>query len=107
MHVEATSRGWQKNCKIVVMSNTKLGILIGSALLVTGAIVCGVTMRRRNRTLAGRARKQVTLLKEHAAKLGDRASDLIEKGLHEVSRQKKNLAEAMEAGKSAYDRIAG
>jgi hypothetical protein len=103
--------GWQKNCRIAVMSNTKLGILIGSALLVTGAVVCGITMRRRNHTLAGRARKQVTMFKHQAAKLGERASDLIEKGLHEAQRQKKNLAEAMEvgkeAGKSAYERIAG
>lgn len=89
------------------MSNTKLGIMVGSALLVTGAIVCGITIRRRNRTLAGRARRQVTTLKNQAARLTDRASDLIGKGLHEVHRRKKNLADAVEAGKSAYERIAG
>ncbi|HWF10654.1 MAG TPA: hypothetical protein VG297_19435 [Bryobacteraceae bacterium] len=89
------------------MSNTKLGILAGSALLVTGAIVCGVAIRRRNQTLAGRARRQITTLKNEAARLSDRASDLIEKGLHEVHRQKKNLADVMEAGKTAYERIAG
>jgi hypothetical protein len=89
------------------MSNTKLGILIGSALLVTGAVVCGVTIRRRNQTLAGRARRQITTLKNEAVRLTDRASNLIEKSLHEVHRQKKNLADVMEAGKTAYERIAG
>lgn len=89
------------------MSNTKVGLLTGSTLLIVGGIVLSITIRRRNRTLAGRARKQITTLKQQAAKLGDRASDLLEKGLHEVERQKKNLTGAMEAGKSVYGKIAG
>jgi hypothetical protein len=64
-------------------------------------------MRRRRQTFAGRALRQVTVLKNQASRLGDVAADFIEKGRQEAGRQKKNLAEAMEAGKSAYQRVAG
>ena len=80
------------------MSNTTLRLLIGSSVAMTGALLIYTTRTRsRNRSLLVRTRKQADILKRQAARLGEAAAD--------------GLADAVEAGKAAYqqvaDRVAG
>ena len=80
------------------MTNMKARLLIGSGVALTGvALVYAARMRSRNRSLLARTRKQAGILadraKREAAKLGDAAAD--------------GIADAFEAGKATYQRIAG
>jgi hypothetical protein len=75
------------------MSNTKIRLLIGSGVAMTGALLLyAARARSRNRSLLARTRKQADILKRQAAKLGEAAAD--------------GLADAVEAGKAAYHRVA-
>lgn len=56
-------------------------------------VIYSARTRARNRSLLARTRKQAEILKRQAARLGDAAAD--------------GLAEAVEAGKAAYLRMAG
>jgi len=72
--------------------------LIGSGVALTGvALIYAARMRSRNRSLLARTRKQAGILadqaRHQAAKLGDAAAG--------------GLADAFEAGKAAYQRVAG
>ena len=80
------------------MNNTRVGLLVGTGVAVTGAVlIYAARTRSRNRSLVARARKQADILKRQAARLGEAAAD--------------GLADAVEAGKAAYqqvaDRVAG
>ena len=80
------------------MNNTRAGLFIGTGVAVTGALlIYAERTRRRNRSLLVRTRKQTDILKRQAAKLGEAAAH--------------GLADAVEAGKAAYqqvaDRVAG
>jgi hypothetical protein len=74
------------------MSNTRVGLLIGSGVATMGALIYAARRRNRNRSLLVRSRKQADILKRQAAKLGEAAAD--------------GLAEAVSAGKAAYHRVA-
>jgi hypothetical protein len=75
------------------MNNTRVRLLIGSGVAITGALlICGARARSRNRSLLVRTRKQADILKRQAAKLGEAAAD--------------GLADALGAGKAAYHRVA-
>jgi len=89
-----------------VMSNTRVGLLIGSGVATGIALIYVAKTRSRNRTLLGRTRRQAEILKHQAAKLRAATADLIEKGLEEAERRKKGLLEAVEAGKTVYQRAA-
>lgn len=89
-----------------VMSNTRVGFLIGSGVATGIAVVYAAKTRRRNRSLLARTRRQAYILKHQAEKLRDSAADLIEKGIEEAERRKKELVQAVEAGKAAYHRLA-
>jgi hypothetical protein len=89
------------------MSNTKVGLVIGSSIVTACALIYAARARSRNRSLLARTRKQAALLKHQASKLRETAADLIEKGRDEANRQKKHLVNAVEAGRAAYQRVAG
>jgi hypothetical protein len=80
------------------MTNAKARLLMGSGVaLIGGALIYAARMRSRNRSLLARTRKQAGVLADHArhqaARLGDAAAD--------------GIADAFEAGKAAYQRVAG
>jgi hypothetical protein len=91
------------------MSNTKVGMMIGSGVvtgIATVAIVRAAQTRRRNRSLLGRTRYQAMVLGRQAAKLRESMEDLIDSGRSEVNRRKKHIVKAIEAGRAAYSRVA-
>jgi BMFP domain-containing protein YqiC len=95
------------------MSNTKVGILVGTGA-IAGVALYVANRRGRNRSILARTRRQAELLKDRASNLKDRASKLTEsaadfmgKSRDEVERQKKGVFQAIEAGKAAYHRMAG
>lgn len=92
------------------MRNTKVGIWIGSGVvtgLATVALIYAAKTRRKNRSLSARTRHQAVIIKRQAAKLRESVEDLIDSGREEVNRKKKHLVHAIEAGKAAYQRVAG
>jgi hypothetical protein len=79
------------------MNNTRVRLLIGSGVAVTGAVLLyAARTRSKNRSLLVRTRKQADILKRQAAKLGEAAVD----GLADV------LAAGKDAGKAVYHRVA-
>lgn len=75
------------------MSNTTGRLLIGSGVAITGAVlIYAARARARKRSLPARTRIQADIVKRQAAKLGEAAAD--------------GLADAFEAGKAAYHRVA-
>jgi hypothetical protein len=95
-----------------IMSNTRVGVLIGSGVATGAAVICvaliyAAKTRRRNQTLLARTRKQAEILKHQASKLRDAAADFIEKGREEAERKTRGIMEAVEAGKAKYQRVAG
>jgi hypothetical protein len=89
------------------MSNNsilKISIGIGVA---TGAVLLYTQTHRKKRTLLGRTRDTADGLLDRAMKLRDAATDFIEKSVDEAARQKKGILHAVEAGKVAYQKVAG
>jgi gas vesicle protein len=80
-------------------SSFLLGLGVGIAIGILFAPKSGEETRGLIRDKAGEGKEY---LKQRGAELRDSASDLIDKGREVVSRQRDNLAEAMEAGKQAY-----
>ncbi len=80
-----------------------LGIGVGIGMLF--APKTGAETRQQIKTKAGEGKEY---LKQRGGELKDQANDLIEKGREALSKQRDNLADAMEAGKQAYrDTVTG
>ena len=94
------------NCCVRVMSNTTVGILVGTSV-AAGLAAYAVIQRNQNRSLRSRARKQALLLRQQDARLSESATDFLENSRDEVERQQKGVFQAIEAGKAAYQRVAG
>jgi hypothetical protein len=88
------------------MSNTTIGLLIGSGVATGAALVYAVRAHRRHRSFLARTVEHVGFIKQGLKTCGS-AVAFIEKGREELERQKKGLAEALHAGVSAYQRVAG
>ncbi|HEX4136741.1 MAG TPA: hypothetical protein VHY84_19170 [Bryobacteraceae bacterium] len=87
------------------MNNTTTRLLLGSSLIVVGVVLIGTTRARRGRrSFFAIARKQAGVFAEqalHRAHLAKReALKLSDAAVH-------GLADAMEVGKAAYQRVAG
>ena len=76
-----------------------LGLGIGVAVGVLFAPQSGEETRTLLRTKAGEGKE---LLKKSGEKIYDSAGELVDKGKGAVTRQKAQLAAALEAGKQAY-----
>jgi hypothetical protein len=91
----------------MAMNNTRVGILIGSGLATGLAITLAARRHRHNRSLLARTRKHAGDLRSRASKIREIANDLIDKSRQEAERQKKGLANAIDAGRAAYQKVAG
>jgi hypothetical protein len=87
------------------MTNTRIGVLIGSG--VATGIAFMYARGRRNRSILARTSRQAGVLKHRASKLRDSAADFLEKSRSQAGKQKKGFIQAVEAGKAAYQRVAG
>lgn len=87
------------------MTNTRMGVLIGSG--VATGIAFMYARSRRNRSILARTSRQAGVLKHRASKLRDSAADFLEKSRSQAGKQKKGFIQAVEAGKAAYQRVAG
>jgi hypothetical protein len=85
---------WHTNCFRLHMNNSTLRLLIGSAMVITGAVLIftETTSSRERRSLVAHTRKQARILKRQASKIGDIAAD--------------RLADAIDTGKAAYQHVA-
>lgn len=72
-----------------------------------GATFFYVRRRRENRSLLARTRRQAETFKDRAGSLTSSAADLLQKSRGEMARQKKGVLEAIDAGRAAYQRVAG
>ena len=86
------------------MSYFFLGLGIGVAVGVVFAPQSGEETRG---LIKSKADESKDYLKRRGTELKDSAGGLIDKGRGMVSRQKENLAEAVEAGKQAYRETVG
>jgi gas vesicle protein len=86
------------------MSYFFLGLGIGVAVGVVFAPQSGEETRG---LIKSKADESKDYLKRRGTELKDSAGGLIDKGRGVVSRQKENLAEAVEAGKQAYRETVG
>ena len=93
----------------MMMTNSTLRVSIGLGVAAGAALTFYIVNRqRRNRTLLARARRQANMLSGRVTQLiSDSASAWIAKGREEAARQRKGVIHAMEAGKTAYQRVAG
>lgn len=89
------------------MSNMKVGILIGSGVAAGIGLTYAVKVRRRRRTLIGRARRQAAILRRRALMLSGVAAGIIEAGRKEALRRKKLMAECVGPVRLAYQKVAG
>jgi hypothetical protein len=91
------------------MSNTSVGIMIATGA-VAGVLIYTMK-RRRNRSLLARARIHAEQFadnfRDRASKMGETAMHLMTKGRTGANRQKRGLLEAIDAGRSAYQRVTG
>jgi hypothetical protein len=97
---------WPVNCNATSMNNTRIGVLIGSGV-ATGIALMYTARRRRNRSILARTSRQAVVLKHRASKLRDSAANFLEKSRSQAGKQKKGFMQAVEAGKAAYQRVAG
>jgi shikimate 5-dehydrogenase len=65
---------------------------------------CAFRAGQRRNTFLARTRRQAEDLASQMADMGSLAADLLEKGREQLERQSKGLADAVEAGKKAYQR---
>jgi gas vesicle protein len=86
------------------LSYFMLGLGIGVTVGVLFAPQSGEETRGLIKTKADEGKDY---LKRRGAELKDQAGTLVDKGRELVSRQKENLAEAVEAGKQAYRETVG
>jgi hypothetical protein len=101
---------WQPDCESVGMiTNPAVRISIGVGVAVSAALIYMVNKRRKNRSLLVRARRQAnTLIGGHLTRMiTDSAAGWIAKGREEAARKRKAVIEAMEAGKTAYQKVTG
>jgi predicted membrane metal-binding protein len=102
---------WNVNCQSVGMiTNSTIRIsTIGVGVAVGAVLIYVANERRKNRSLLRRVRKQARmLLRARVSRMiGDSAAAWIAKGREEAARQKKGLLEAVGAGKTAYQKVAG
>jgi gas vesicle protein len=76
-----------------------VGIGVG---VVVGMLFAPQAGAETRSLLADRAGQGRDYLRDHGWKMGDSASELIERGRELVSRQRDHLREALDAGKQAY-----
>jgi hypothetical protein len=87
------------------MNNTTTRLLLGSSMIVAGAVLIGTTkVRRGKRSLFAITRKQASLLAEQALRQANLAK---RQALKLSGAAAHGLADAMEVGKAAYQRVAG
>jgi hypothetical protein len=88
---------------------TNLRVSIGIGVAAGAAILYAANRRRKNRSLLHRARREAkSLLKGRMARLiADSAATWISRGREETARKRKGVLEAVEAGRAAYQRVAG
>jgi hypothetical protein len=79
------------------MSNANLRLLIGSGMAIAGVVlICTAKGRGKHRSLFSITRKQAGILADQARRQAARIGDAAVEG----------LADAVEAGKAAYQRVA-
>jgi hypothetical protein len=83
-----------------------LPVSVGVGIGVGISAYCAFRARQRRNTFLGRTRRQAEDLARPMADVGCLAADLLEKGRAQIDRQTKGLADAVEAGKKAFQRSA-
>ncbi len=81
-----------------------LPVSIGVAVGLGISAYCAFRAAQRRNTFLARTRRQAEDLAHQMADVSSLASELLEKGREELARQSKGLADAVEAGKKAYQR---
>jgi shikimate 5-dehydrogenase len=81
-----------------------LPVYIGVGVGVGISAYCAFRARQRRNTFLARTRRQAEDLARQMAEVGALAADLLEKGREQIERQSKGLADAVEAGKKAFQR---
>jgi hypothetical protein len=92
-----TSKFLPKNFPLLPVS---VGVGIGVGI----SAYCAFRARQRRNNFLGRTRRQAEDLARQMADVGCLAADLLEKGREQVDRQAKGLANAVEAGRKAFQR---
>jgi hypothetical protein len=91
------------------MNNTSARILLATG--TAGILAYSVYRYRRNQTFLARARKQAEHLTENildaASKVRESASSTLGETRKQAKRQRKGLLHAFDAGRAAYQRVAG
>ena len=81
-----------------------LPVSVGVGVGVGIWVYCAFRAGQRRNTFLARTRRQAEDLARQMAEMSSLAADLLEKGREELERQRKGLADAVEAGKKAYQR---
>lgn len=84
-----------KSVKKFPTYNFTLPVLLGAGIGMGIAVFCVFRARRRKNTFINRTRRQI-------ADVSSTAADMLEKGREELDRQAQGLANAVEAGKKAF-----
>jgi hypothetical protein len=110
-HLRDVPQPWYVNCGTVNMMITNSTYRVSIGLGVAGAAALTfyvVNRQRRNRTLLGRARRHANMLSGRVTQLiSDSAFTWLAKTREEAARQRKGVVQALEAGKTAYQKVAG